>query len=441
MFCPKKIIKEKTMKGIFKNVFIMETPPFEHLKLSPTPNGRVVRYGLLLFAVMIFHACSSDGTEVLVDYDIDTDGDGIFDSQEVLAGTDKNNPCDPVHDATYDAYNPLNLLWQGGDCDGDGLTNAVELSLDSNPYGEPIIVDPAVPELLPNLSQLKLFQGNLADFEVNTNVFEYGLNTPLFTDYAYKLRVLAIPDGAKMTYNGDGLFNFPDNTIMAKTFFYLNDERDESLGKKIIETRVLIKKNGVWQVGNYIWNEAQTDAVLDPDAHVLQVDWVDGQGSAKALTYRVPSNNQCFQCHDNGGNAMPIGPKSRAMNFMHKGINLIQDLKSKGLLEGAPDITQIPVLPDWTDESLPLETRARAYLDVNCAHCHQTGGSYNVSFGNTFQLTYETSFEESNINGVKIAMKDRINTQIPGYFMPLIGTNVVHTEGVELLNAYIDSLE
>lgn len=398
---------------------------------------------IFVYAILFvgFYSCTSDPSDEFEDYDIDTDGDGILDSQEILDGTDRNNPCDPAHDFEYTAYNPENLLWLNGDCDGDGLTNGIELSSDSNPYGDPIERDLAVPEFLPNLSQLKLFKGDLADFQYNDNVYEYSMVTPLFTDYAHKLRVVAIPDGEQLTYKNDGLLEFPDNSIMAKTFYYFNDERDHSLGKKIIETRVLIKKEGVWLVRNYFWNEDQTDAVLDDDAHPLQVDWIDETGTAKTVDYVVPPNTMCIQCHNLDGVITPIGPKARVMNFMHDGQNVLQYWKDNNLLADAPDISEIPTLPDWADESLSLEERARAYLDVNCAHCHQTGGSYNDSFGDNFQFTYETPFEDSNIFQVRTQIKDRMNTQIPGYFMPLIGVNIKHDEGLELMNAYIDSLD
>ncbi len=387
------------------------------------------------------HSCTTDRSDDFEDYDIDTDGDGIFDSQEVLDGTDKNNPCDPAHDLGYTAYDPLNLLWLGGDCDADGMNNGDELSLDSNPYGDPIERDLAVPEFLPNLSQLKLFKGNTADFQYNDNVYEYSMITPLFTDYAHKLRVVAIPDGEQLTYKGGGLLDFPNNTIMAKTFYYLNDERDPSLGKKIIETRVLIKKEGEWLVRNYFWNEDQTDAVLDDNVHALQVDWIDQTGTAKSVDYIVPPNSMCIQCHNNNGEILPIGPKARVLNFEHEGQNILQFFKDNELLAGAPEVSSIPALPDWSDETLSLEERARAYLDVNCAHCHQTGGSYNESFGDNFQFTYETPFEDSNIYAERTQIRDRMNTRISGYFMPLIGTSLKHDEGIALINAYMDSLD
>lgn len=395
----------------------------------------------MTFGFLAILSCTTDRTENTEDYDIDTDGDGIVDAQEELNGTDKNDSCDPVHDTSYISYDSLNLQWSDADCDGDGLNNGAELVAESNPYGDPVIKDLAVPEFLPNLSQLKLFKGDLKDFQYNTNVHEYEMITPLFTDYAHKLRIVAIPDGEQMTYDGGGLLLFPDNTILAKTFYYLIDERDPALGKKIIETRVLIKKSGEWLVRNYFWNEAQTDAVLDDDLHALQVDWIDSSGTPKTVDYKVPSNNQCVQCHEISSTIVPIGPKARVINFVHNGKNQLQYFIDLGLLSGAPNVSEIPALPDWSNTALAIEDRARAYLDVNCAHCHQPGGSYNVDFGDNFQFTYETSFEDSHIYDERVQIVGRMNTQISGYFMPLIGTSLLHDEGVDLINDYIASLD
>jgi len=149
----------------------------------------------------------------------------------------------------------------------------------------------------------------------------------------------------------------------------------------------------------------------------------------------------CLQCHSKNGSTTPIGPKPRALNFIYKGNNQIQYFVDNGLLTGTPDVSQIAVLPDWTDTSLLLEDRARAYLDVNCAHCHQPGGSYNINYGDSFEFRFETSFEDSNIYEARVAIQDRMNTQIPSYFMPLLGTTVIHAEGVALIDAYIESLE
>ncbi len=46
-----------------------------------------------------------------------------------------------------------------------------------------------------------------------------------------------------------------------------------------------------------------------------------------------------------------------------------------------------PRLPDWKDAGESLERRARAYLDVNCGHCHKPDGPASNS---GLFLTWET---------------------------------------------------
>jgi len=65
---------------------------------------------------------------------IDSDGDGIFDAVEISLGSDKNNACDPQQNSTYTGFNAANTIWANSDCDGDGITNGVEFTNDSNPY-------------------------------------------------------------------------------------------------------------------------------------------------------------------------------------------------------------------------------------------------------------------------------------------------------------------
>jgi len=480
-------------------------PQFQLLGIFSSKGTLILLVSLLVIG---FYSCTTDRSVDSADFEKDTDGDGIMDNQEVLNGTNKNNPCDPVQNSGYTSYDALNILWSGADCDNDGINNSHELSNATNPYlnesldadGDGIEnaleiqngtdkdnpCDPAqsaaytafnasnsiwstadcdadgitngdeianntnpylgsniysIPEFLPKLSELQLFEGPLADLKLNDTVHEYNVSTPLFTDCAYIFRSIALPNGGQMVYNGQDLLLFPDNTILAKTLYYPNDERNYALGKKVIETQVLIKKNGVWNVGNYFWNDEQTEAYLDEGAHVVQIDWIDNLGNDRTVNYKVSPKILCFQCHNNNGSTRPIGPKSRALNFVHNGKNQIQYFIDIELLTGAPDVSQIAVLPDWSDNSLLLEDRARAYLDVNCAHCHQPGGSYNTNYGDSFEFRFETAFEDSNISEVKVAIRDRMATQISSYFMPLIGTTVIHKEGVELINEYIDSLE
>lgn len=300
-----------------------------------------------------------------------------------------------------------------------------------------------LPELVvtafrPNLSELNLFQGNLGDLNPSIYAFEYQLHTTLFTDYAHKQRLIALPPGESMTYNGEGLPIFPDNTLIAKTFYYYNDERNPSAGKQIIETRILLKINGEWQTGDYKWNEDATEATLDPNGSEVPVSWVDQQGNANNITYKIPSNTDCFSCHSRYNIATPIGPKIRTLNFEVDNENQIDQFINNGYLTGISSAESLPSIANWEDGNASLEDRTRAYFEVNCAHCHIPGGMCDALSNLNFD--YATSYDDSKIFENRFKIRARIGSYIQGFSMPFIGTVSVHTEGVALIFEYLDTL-
>jgi len=370
---------------------------------------------------------------------LDTDGDGVKDESETQLGSDPLDPCDPGQSPGYLGFDPQNTAWSAADCDMDGLTNGEEITAGSDPYLDNRVYP--VPEFLPTLSQLQIFEGNLGDLNFQPTVFEYTVRTPLFTDYAHRIRSLSVPQGSYIAYGGEGLLALPNNSILTETIFYWKDERDPSQGRKILETRVLIKLGGSWELGKYVWNEQQTEANLDEGAYVVPVNWIDASGEGKTVDYKIPPKAICTQCHISYGSIQPLGIKATQLNLSYLGYNQMDRLGELGLLLGAPPSEQIGIMPDWADESLTTEERSRAYLDANCAHCHRAGGSYNTAYGDHFYLNYEAPLGSSNIDEYAVAIQDRMNSFIPSYFMPYLGTTVIHDEGVELINEWIATLE
>ena len=55
---------------------------------------------------------------------------------------------------------------------------------------------------------------------LNERVVPFDLNTPLFSDYAHKLRTMWLPEGTSARYEPREAFDFPVGTILSKTFFY-----------------------------------------------------------------------------------------------------------------------------------------------------------------------------------------------------------------------------
>ncbi|VAW10675.1 hypothetical protein MNBD_BACTEROID03-959 [hydrothermal vent metagenome] len=391
---------------------------------------------VFLVCFVIFHSCKSDdssgGSSVL-----DTDGDGVFDDQENFDGTNKNDPCDPVQNEGYFGFDPKNAIWREADCDNDGFKNGDEADNGTKPYLDDIVY--STPQFLPQLSELNVFEGDLADLAFNNSSHEYILTTSRFKDYAYSVRSISLPRESPMIYNGDELFIFPDKTVITITYYYLNDDRTPSLGRKIIETQVLIKTNGVWNLANYIWNDEQSEAFLNEASSIsiVTVEYIDPAGVQQNFDYEINTSTSCIQCHNINGATRPLGTKPRNLNRVRNGRNQIDHFTNRELLQGAPGSDQIARLPPWLDGSFSLEDRARAYIEMNCAHCHQPGGLYQGAL----DLRFETPFADTNIQGFKGDIVNRIN-KLPEdeTSMPKAGIILIHPEGVALIEEYIESL-
>lgn len=292
-----------------------------------------------------------------------------------------------------------------------------------------------VAQFTQNLSEMNLFSGNLAEMVPSIYAFEYEPGSTLFVDYAHKQRLIAIPQGTTMAYIDDGFPDFPDGTVIAKTFYYYLDEANPSQGKHIIETRVLIKQNGEWDSGDYRWNADMTEATLDPAGGVVPITYQDENGTTQNVNYMIPSDTDCFSCHSNSGEMTPIGPKLRSLNFDGQ----LQNFINEGYVSGLSDASSVGHLPVYTDLSYSLEERARAYFDMNCAHCHTDGGYCENQ--STLRLSWETSYEDSQIFQRRFSIMSRMQNYSQGFSMPLLGTTMNHSEGYELIQQYLNSLE
>ena len=228
-----------------------------------------------------------------------------------------------------------------------------------------------------NLSEYHFFVGNIANQIPSLNVIPYEPASSLFTDYASKKRFIWMPTGVKATYVADNkTLDFPVGTVLIKTFYYTTIQPGNLT--KMIETRVMVKKNEGWIFYEYLWNDTQTDAIL-----VTGADFVNGSSKTITFTkpnnevitvdYRIPSDAECFACHKINEIATPIGVKPQNLNhnftFGDGNMNQLQKLVNQGYLESFP--SSIVSTVDYHDTSQPLALRARSYLDINCAHCHQ----------------------------------------------------------------------
>lgn len=329
---------------------------------------------------------------------------------------------------------------------------------------EPVEESPVVLDLsrvpYQTLSEYKLFEGEMKNQDPSLGVLPYEPISQLFTDYAHKKRFLWMPKDVKASYNSDGkILDFPTGTVLVKTFYY--DNVLPSNTTRILETRLLIKKADGWVFGEYVWNENQTEATLQTTGSYVDLEWMEGNVQ-KSTTYRIPSEAECFTCHKSGLNIVPIGTKPQNLNstfaFSDGVKNQLAKWVEMGYLNsGYPaDITTVV---DWKDTSLDIGLRVRSYLDINCAHCHQTGSYCDYR---PMRFAFSESSDPANLgicitpdqnlgNGLtqivfpgrpqRSVLDFRINSTDEATRMPLLGRTLVHEEAAQMINQWITQLQ
>ncbi|WP_332938981.1 SO2930 family diheme c-type cytochrome [Lysobacter sp. CCNWLW3] len=321
---------------------------------------------------------------------------------------------------------------------------------------------------------------------LNQGVVPYELNTPLFSDYAHKLRTVWMPEGTSARYKADGAFEFPVGTVVSKTFYYPRvpgqaadsevvarsnsadgEFRDGALDLakvRLIETRLLVRRQEGWIALPYVWNAEQTEAKLMRGGELVALSLQAADGSRESATYQVPDQNQCGGCHgtDIKSKALqPIGLKARHLNreFDYAGgrANQLAHWQRLNYLSELPAQADLPHAADWRASArASLDARARAYLDINCGHCHSPKGP-----GNTSGLWLDAATDEPlRLGRCKLPIAagkgtgDRRHDIVPGdpdasilvyrmdsddpsAMMPEVGRSVVHREGVTLIREWI----
>lgn len=313
--------------------------------------------------------------------------------------------------------------------------------------GPPLVSDAAIlGEGFPaKLSDFAFFTQGRAQMP-SRGVHPYALNTPLWSDGADKLRFIYLPQGTRLTADGEGLLRFPVGAAIIKTFAL-----GEGADRRLIETRVLLHRADGWVALPYRWDAEQTEARLALAGGRVNLTTPAGE----AISYAIPNKNQCKSCHSKDGAVIPIGPKARNLSAQWLGAMVRQ-----GALDRVP--RGGGTLPLWTaqrasDAAAPL---ARAYLDVNCAHCHQPGGGASNS---GLDLRWEQAdphaygiMKRPVAAGRGAGNRDfsvlpgrpeesillyRMDSTEPGIAMPELGRSSVDHEGVAVVRRWIAEMK
>jgi uncharacterized repeat protein (TIGR03806 family) len=314
------------------------------------------------------------------------------------------------------------------------------------------------------LSAFGLFVGNGASQEPVEGVVPYDLNTPLFSDYTEKLRFIRLPPGGKIEYHATEVFDFPVGTVIAKTFAYTNDMSDPAKGRRLLETRILEHRPDGWIGLPYIWNKEQTEATLELAGDTVEVAWRHSDGNERTNRYLIPNANQCKGCHEADGTdkpMRPLGPTARQLNrnFAYDGAsaNQLAHLSKLDMFAHSVDPSKAAKLPVWDDPTTgSVNDRARAWLEINCAHCHNPAGPAKSS-GLDLQFAQSTPTKYGVFKSPVAAGRGtggrlysivpgkpdesillyRIDSDQPQISMPELGKRLIHTEAVALIRQWI----
>ena len=369
------------------------------------------------------------------------------------------------------------LVILAGCSGGDDSESGPGLTVLSGPVTVDLAASP--PKLL---SDYHLFAWDpITGFTFNDRVVPYDVNTALFSDHALKQRAIYIPDGAAAAFDPDRALAFPVGSVIIKTFYFPADLRAPTENLRMIETRLLVRHDDGWHPLPYIWNAEQRDAVLSPAGAVRAISFTGVDGAPEVANYLIPQRNDCQSCHaEQASSGAPIelvliGVKARHLNRAYDyggsvgARNQLDHLGELGMLTGAPAAATVPAAYDFRPIEAngvgaitggELDTAARSYLDINCAHCHNPRGVQ----GMTSQLFLDQASSDVFHLGVckrpgsagvgnggltfdivpgepdMSILYFRTDTTKLGAMMPLLGRSLTHERGTELLHAWIAAM-
>ncbi len=304
---------------------------------------------------------------------------------------------------------------------------------------------------------------DIAAKTISPGIIPYTVNAPLWSDGAVKERFIALPELTQMNFHETGAWSFPEGAVMVKNFS-VELETGNPESQKMIETRFLVKRTGQdgWNGYSYKWNESQTEALL-LDSSSTRVLTIQGPQGQYEYNYYFPTRTECLKCHTpvagyvlglttaqtNGEFTYPNGVTDHQLRSLNHISMFSSDI--------GEDYSNFPQLPDPYGDEASLEERARAYLDANCAQCHQPNGTGIVDM----DLRFSVSQAAANIIDIDPEQSDlgitgakRIKSGAPDssviYLrmlrsdearMPPLAVSVPDTAAIKLIADWIISLK
>ena len=317
----------------------------------------------------------------------------------------------------------------------------IEKLVRSNP--DPTL--PPFPRLLSETGCVSMLTTDAQD----ANLLPYFVNYPFWSDGLTKSRYVALPADGVIEFTGTAPARFPDGTVVVKNFY-----TQGSSGRPFpIETRLIHKEENQWSAFTYAWNAEGSDATLVETPREVSV-FVRGAN----INWPLLARSQCDKCHiQNKGYPLGLSLEQleRPVRYSNGEQSQISAWVNRGFATASN--TRPAPFPAPTSTPTDLNLQARTYLHVNCASCHQPEGPGDAEI----DLRYQTAFADMNLCEV-VSERDMLETAQgfllkPGdpensvlyqrmnrrdkHQMPPLGSNRIDTQGIDIIGAWILSLD
>ncbi len=364
------------------------------------------------------------------------------------------------------AQTPLQLVAFGEDRDGelylvDYRQQVFQLTVNTEP-------DTSA-QFPRKLSETGLFSV-VTDQTPAPGVLPYRINAEAWADYATTERWLAVPASDAIVSDDRGRWQFPNGTVIAKSIS-LEMERGQPGSRRRLETQILHREGDRWRPYTYAWNDAQTDAELviaDGATRTITVVDPDELAGTRTQQHRYYGRKECVLCHNpwieastmfGVQSASPLAMRTEQLDCQFDygpvSANQLQTFRHIGLLRGSESRSSIPFVNPY-DASADVGDRARAYLDVNCSHCHQlnAGGTATILLSASLALDKTRTLGERPTQGTFgisdasiISPGDPLGSvlyyrmaKLGGGRMPRVGSQEVDAQAVALVYDWIRQL-
>lgn len=285
----------------------------------------------------------------------------------------------------------------------------------------------------------------------------YEVNSPLWTEGAFKERFFSIPAGATITPSAQLAWEMPLGALLLKAFsVYLVDEHGPAL--RPAEVRVMAQTERGWAYASYGWEEPLGDLTLRPRTGQFRQLVVQHDGLPTDHAWYYPGVEGCRACHRDLADEV-LGPHTnqlrRVVDYGGVRADQLVAMDAIGLFDPSPAaLGDLPALPDPLVSDAPIEDRARSWLHANCAHCHQPGGFVPPEL--ELDLRYDTPLADTAACRVRrasglftggdyvidpghpenSALMQRLTTTSPEK-MPPDGATWADEQGIALVNLWI----